>query len=75
MLQQLSTIEVCDTSSFKIKALELDDALQATLMSMGIRVNAVLKVIGRFQRKVVILISEDIRLVLDDVLASKIFVQ
>jgi Fe2+ transport system protein FeoA len=66
---------ISNSSSFRVVLLDLEQGIQSRLLGMGLRLNTVLRVIGKLQRKIIVLIADDIRLVLDEAIASKIFVQ
>lgn len=61
--------------TFTISAINLEDKLVEKLFAMGVRIDCLIKVVRHYKKKILIQISEELKIVLDEQIASGIFIK
>ena len=61
--------------TFKISAINLEEKLVERLFAMGIRIDCLISVVKRYHHKILVQISEELKIVLDENIASGIFIK
>lgn len=69
-----SILTVPKNSPFIISAIDLEESITERLFAMGVRIDCIVRVISRYRKKILVQISEKIKIVLDENIASKIFI-
>lgn len=69
-----SILTIPKNSPFVISAIDLEDNITERLFAMCVRIDCIVRVITRYRRKILVQISEKIKIVLDEKIASKIFI-
>ena len=73
MKQNILTIAKGRT--FKISAINLEERLVERLFAMGVRIDCLVKVVKRYHKKILVQISEELKIVLHENIASGIFIK
>ena len=60
---------------FTISDIKLDESLVEKLFAMGVRIDCIIKVIRHYHHKILVQIHDELKIVLDDRIASGIFIK
>lgn len=75
MANKNNILSVPKNSVFRISFIDLEESLTERLFAMGVRIDSIIRVVSRYRKKILIQISEELKIVLDEHIASRIFIK